>query len=230
LSDQFNILDQPAGGVTAADATDAEVAAAIAAALAAGPFAPTTTGATAATRYRGGTATAAPTTGTFLAGDWVTILTGGFALCTVAGTPGTWVVLQSGAFVPYPAGGLGKIGYVTNDVTQSTISTVVDVTSLSLTFTAVASRRYKLSVGLTYNLPGSSRCLAHIKEGATIIGRVIDANTSGIRRELGIMTVAPAAGSHTYKVTMETLSGTVSIIPDSVVSLNFFLIEDIGEA
>lgn len=51
------------------------------------------TGAAAAARLVGGHATVAPTTGTHALGDFVVISTGKMAICTVAGTPGTWVVL-----------------------------------------------------------------------------------------------------------------------------------------
>jgi hypothetical protein len=54
------------------------------------------TGATAATRYAGGTATGAPTTGTFAVGDYVVDQTGKVWVCTVAGTPGTWVQAAGG--------------------------------------------------------------------------------------------------------------------------------------
>lgn len=53
-------------------------------------FAPTNPGATAATRYVGGTASGAPASGTFLVGDFVVSQTGRLFICTVAGTPGTW--------------------------------------------------------------------------------------------------------------------------------------------
>jgi hypothetical protein len=48
------------------------------------------TGAASATRYVGGTASGAPTSGTFQAGDFVIDQTGKVWICTVAGTPGTW--------------------------------------------------------------------------------------------------------------------------------------------
>ena len=48
------------------------------------------TGATAASRYAGATASGAPTTGTFAVGDYVVDQTGKFWVCTTAGTPGTW--------------------------------------------------------------------------------------------------------------------------------------------
>lgn len=49
------------------------------------------TGATAASRYVGATASGAPGSGTFAVGDYVVDQTGSIWVCTVAGTPGTWV-------------------------------------------------------------------------------------------------------------------------------------------
>jgi hypothetical protein len=49
------------------------------------------TGATAISRYAGASASGAPTSGTFAAGDYVIDQTGAIWICTVAGTPGTWV-------------------------------------------------------------------------------------------------------------------------------------------
>lgn len=50
------------------------------------------TGATAASRYVGGTTSGAPTSGTFLTGDWVTSADGRVYVCTAGGTPGTWTI------------------------------------------------------------------------------------------------------------------------------------------
>ena len=48
------------------------------------------TGATAATRYVGGTTNGAPTSGTFAVGDFIVDQTATIWVCLVAGTPGTW--------------------------------------------------------------------------------------------------------------------------------------------
>ena len=48
-------------------------------------------GAQAASRYAGATVLGPPTTGSFLLGDYVVDQTGGIWICTVAGSPGTWV-------------------------------------------------------------------------------------------------------------------------------------------
>jgi hypothetical protein len=53
------------------------------------------TGATAATRYVGGTTSGAPVSGTFAVGDFVVVQNGHIFVCTVAGSPGTWVDVGS---------------------------------------------------------------------------------------------------------------------------------------
>jgi hypothetical protein len=54
------------------------------------------TGAVSASRYVGATASIAPTTGTFALGDFVITQTGKIYVCTVAGSPGTWVQVGAG--------------------------------------------------------------------------------------------------------------------------------------
>jgi hypothetical protein len=52
------------------------------------------TGATAASRYAGGTASGAPVSGTFAVGDWVVDQTGKIWVCTTAGSPGAWTQIS----------------------------------------------------------------------------------------------------------------------------------------
>lgn len=63
------------------------------------------TGATAASRYAGATASGAPGSGTFTVGDFVVDQSGKIWICTAAGSPGTWVslvpVVARGASVSY---------------------------------------------------------------------------------------------------------------------------------
>ena len=59
------------------------------------------TGATQVTRYVGGVATVAPTTGTFAVGDFVVSRNGKMFVCTAAGTPGTWTEPNGLPGVPY---------------------------------------------------------------------------------------------------------------------------------
>lgn len=54
------------------------------------------TGATTATRYVGGTASAAPASGTFVTGDWIVTQAGSVYICTAGGSPGTWAQVSGG--------------------------------------------------------------------------------------------------------------------------------------
>jgi hypothetical protein len=62
--------------------------------VAAGQFFPGSTGAAANTRYVGGTASVAPTTGTFATGDFVITQAGSIYICTASGSPGTWTAVS----------------------------------------------------------------------------------------------------------------------------------------
>lgn len=78
-------------------------------------YAATHTGAVAAARFVGGIASGtAPLTGTFAVGDIIEVNTGGLILCTVAGTPGTWVQVGASA--------LTKIAEVVLSGTAATIA------------------------------------------------------------------------------------------------------------
>ena len=63
------------------------------------------TGATAATRYVGGTANGAPTSGTFTTGDFIVDQYGKIWVCTAGGTSGSWQ--------PVGGGSVGTVGSVT---------------------------------------------------------------------------------------------------------------------
>lgn len=90
---------------------------AMVAANATGPFAPSSPGATAPTRYVGGTTSGAPTTGSFALGDFVVDHTAALWICTVGGTPGTWVQQRT-----IPAGNyLGREGPVIGATPQAVV-------------------------------------------------------------------------------------------------------------
>lgn len=74
-----------------------------AAALAAKGLPMNLAGATQATRYVGGRTSSAPTGNTWELGDFMILQNGGVAICTAAGTPGTWVTITA-------AGASGRVG------------------------------------------------------------------------------------------------------------------------
>ena len=74
------------------------------------------TGSVAASRYVGATASGAPASGAHLLGDWAIDQTGTIWVCTVAGTPGTWVAPGGGSLPSWFQYGNGSpVGAVTPD-------------------------------------------------------------------------------------------------------------------
>ena len=92
-------------------------------ALASPDYAPSgLTGATGATRYVGGTASGAPGSGTFAKGDYVVTQDGHIFVCTVAGSPGTWVDIATvTGLVTSVFGRTGAIAAASNDYTLNQI-------------------------------------------------------------------------------------------------------------
>ena len=84
-------------------------------------------GATAASRHAGATASGAPVSGTFAVGDFVIDQTGKVYVCTVAGTPGTWVQTGGGTYAP---GTIVQSWCASNSLT---FASATNITSMSLT-------------------------------------------------------------------------------------------------
>ena len=70
------------------------------------------TGATAASRYVGGTTSGAPTSGTFAVGDFVVDQSATIWVCIAAGSPGTWSPTESQSVVSTGASLTAKVGQV----------------------------------------------------------------------------------------------------------------------
>jgi hypothetical protein len=98
------------------------------------------TGATAATRFVGGTAASAPASGTFALGDFVITQSGSMYICTVAGTPGTWTQVSGGG------------GGMTNPMTTAG-DIIIGGTSGTPTRLAKGSDSYVLTMDPTTHLP-----------------------------------------------------------------------------
>ena len=85
------------------------------------------TGATAATRYVGGTTNGAPTSGTFAVGDFIVDQTATIWVCLVAGTPGTWWPLIEAHMVSRSAtatAGPNEVTIFTGSTASQTISVI----------------------------------------------------------------------------------------------------------
>jgi hypothetical protein len=165
------------------------------------------TGAVSATRYVGGTASVAPTTGTFAVGDFVITQAGGIYVCTAAGTPGTWVAVSGGtggaasllAVHAYAPGADGAVG-----VTYSTTFVDLDATNAAVTFTAPASGN--VLVRLTATTSGGVAATDYfwgLRESTTILGASANmgAENIGLPQTLSaaFYLTGISAGSHTWK-------------------------------
>lgn len=128
----------------------------------------------------------------------------------------------------------GKVGYVQVVANQAGITTIVDLTSLTLTFTAVASRYYKITgaVASFSSTVADDTAALYITDGA---GTQIQAMTDIMRpASLGVSIIAmaviqPGAGSKTYKLRAARVAGTGSLTMGAAATQPaFLLIEDIG--
>lgn len=130
------------------------------------------TGASSASRYVGATVSGAPTSGTFVIGDFVIARDGNIFVCTLGGTPGTWTnVNTSATAVASVFGRTGAVTATSGDYTAAQVSNAADKASGSTqTFSGNLSAPAHSATGLT---------------GATAGTRYVGATASG----------APASGT-----------------------------------
>lgn len=146
--------------------------------------------------------------------------------CCVDGRP---YLYDGTAWRGLPAGREASTGVSTN---QGSITTTVDLTNLTVTFTAKASRRYKITAQILAQSTVVTDVLSlFITDGSNTV--IEQANC-----HLGIVNVpstihseihaAPGAGSITYKLrASRTGSGTMTMVATSTAPA-IILVEDIG--
>jgi len=125
-------------------------------------------------------------------------------------------------------------GYVQITSNVTGITTIADVTGLSITFTAVASRRYRIDVGCMMQTDGSTannQGRLYITDGSNNVLQRRDVNLAVGALPAGISATAivvPGAGSVTYKARAErSIANNLSVIAAATIPA-FILITDIG--
>lgn len=133
------------------------------------------TGATAASRYVGATASGAPASGTFAVGDFVIDQTGKVWICTAAGTPGTWTNPGGGSALAFI-----NVPLITSVATVGTWATFASGTNAPIIYNtpgyangATINNGFQSPAGTyTINIRGTSRTDAP-KVDVTIDGSVV---------------------------------------------------------
>lgn len=131
----------------------------------------------------------------------------------------------------------GRLGYATNSSDQSGITAVADIVGCSVVVTVGAGRWIKISAHAIFTFTsgtGDSRVIGSIKEGSTILRRFAD-EIMPINREYAASDwdiEVPSAGSHTYKLTAERVSGDGNLMVRGAGAglAASILVEDIGSA
>jgi len=124
-------------------------------------FSPTgLTGATAASRYVGATLTGSPVTGAFEAGDWIVTHDGHVWICSVAGSPGTWIDASSGG----GGGGTDIVTQVNTYIAENNsdpIDTIiVDGNQVAFVFLGSSSTPGWTSASSSYVVPVGKKLVA----------------------------------------------------------------------
>lgn len=139
-------------------------------------------------------------------------------------------ILTSANFAKMPAGWLG---YEQVTSSQSSITTITDLTGLSVTVTVPASRRIRVtgSAFLSRTVADGATSLL-IRESSTTLKNAGYLTTGAqFGAEEGSVVLTPSAGSHTYKLSLEQDSGTGSSgIIAAATTPAFILVEDLGSS
>lgn len=142
---------------------------------------------------------------------------------------GRWLFWTGAAWAALSS---STIGYAQITANQTGITTITDITSLTVTFTAVAGRRYRISASafLLSTVAGDVSSLV-IADGAgtQLNSSQIDLRiTDNIRGHISHV-VVPGAGSKTYKLRASRVSGSGNITVSAGASYPaYILVEDIG--
>ncbi len=131
---------------------------------------------------------------------------------------------------------LGTVAFAARITSQSTITTAIDVTSLTVTWTATATRRYRTSFYChVQSTVADDYAVVDIFNGTTPAGSAIARGAAVCRLAnqglslVGSVTETGLTGSQTRRLVARRQAGTGAITVESTVSYpSYILVEDIG--
>lgn len=154
---------------------------------------------------------------------------------------GAGVLVQPGGGIIKTATGLrtatsapiGLMGFAQATTNQATITTIVDLTTLSVTFTAVANRYYRIGGGLTIaSTVANDVATVTIADAANAVQRTWDIPLplANIGVSVSPMVIKSfSAGAQTMKFRLARVVGTGTLTAfASATAPNQILVEDIG--
>jgi len=160
------------------------------------------TGATAVGRFVGATVSGAPASGTFAVGDFVIAQNGAVWICTVAGSPGTWVIVGTGLTNPMSAVGDLIRGSTAGAPTRVAIGSAGNILQVvggipvwgapSPTFSSEVSAPDFTATGLT-GATQASRWVGATTSGAPVTGTFAKGDV--VFDQTGIVWICTTAGS-----------------------------------
>jgi hypothetical protein len=128
--------------------------------------------------------------------------------------------------------GLGYLasGYAEVTANQGSITTVTDLTGLTVTVTVGTSRRIRVTGQIRSSNTGANSNLLLIKEGATTLQTsTYVASTATASSPAATAILTPTAGAHTYKLAADVGGGTMTMVA-AANQPAFILVEDLGAA
>lgn len=155
---------------------------------------------------------------------------------SVPASPGLWV--YDGRWNPPWNLPWGVMAYAEVVADQAGISTLADLTGLSVTFTAAANRRLRISGEGLVTCSAEELMVGYIRDGAgTQLGRWCQqwqrAGSAGTgQKAAGSVVESPSAGSVTYKLSLERNTGAAGTVTLQAGATHpaFILVEDLGPA
>ncbi len=132
----------------------------------------------------------------------------------------------------------GWIGYVEVTSSQTGITSITDLSGLSVAVTVNASRRIRVTGhGTVQKNTNNGLVKLLIRESSTTLGLIIDnimGNTSDVNSRMtgeGSVVLTPSAGTHTYKLSLSSATADADLSAASGdPGPAWLLVEDIGPA
>jgi hypothetical protein len=130
----------------------------------------------------------------------------------------------------FPRGTLSG-GYAQVIANQTGITTISDLTNLTVTVTVGAGRRIRITayVRVGQNTSLGAPNVLYIREGAvTLATSTVHVAAGQYYQHHAVVVLQPSAAAHTYKLSLSTTAGTTDLISGGSADPSFILVEDVG--